>query len=221
MSQEKNIRGTAAMLLVLLVCVFQVTSAEAEENQWQLRVAALSMNPTGNSVVVEETGEQIPFGAGSGWGFGFDIEYRPSSRLGIDFGVLTARPDINVLIEELDGLSATAKPRITPVFAALNIHLTPDSPVDLYLGPMLAYVIYSDFDLVVDSPFLSESFTCGNDVGYGVNIGLDIRLGDAGWLLTANTKYLVTTLEASSSDGGVGRTDIDPWIFSVGFGYRF
>jgi len=34
-------------------------------------------------------------------------------------------------------------------------------------------------------------------------------------------KYLDTTLVASPPDESIGRTDIDPMIFSIGFGYRF
>ena len=86
---------------------------------------------------------------------------------------------------------------------------------------MLAYVVYSSFDLVTDPWFLRESFVAENDFGIGINVGLDVRLGESGWLLTAAFKYLVTTLESSPPGEGVGRTDLDPIIFSVGVGYRF
>jgi outer membrane protein len=101
------------------------------------------------------------------------------------------------------------------------VHLSPDSRFDLYIGPLLAYVVYSSFDLVVDPWFLTEGFETRNDFGIGVNLGLDIRLGEGGWLLTAAFKYLDTTLEASPPDESIGRTDINPMIFSVGIGYRF
>jgi outer membrane protein len=135
--------------------------------------------------------------------------------------VLTAQPVIDVLIDEVGVISASAKPRITPVYAALNVHLTPDSRADLYVGPLLAYVVYSSFDLVVDPWFLTEGFVTENDFGIGINVGLDVRLGEGGWLLSAAFKYLDTTLVASPPDESVGRTDIDPMIFSIGVGYRF
>lgn len=46
-------------------------------------------------------------------------------------------------------------------------------------------------------------------------------LGEGGWSLNAAFKYLDTTLVATAPDGGIGRTDIDPMIFSVGVGFRF
>jgi outer membrane protein len=218
---RSHIPFTAAAFVVFSVCSLCPTTADAGDGPWRLRIFAVSMNPSGDEVVVEGSGERISFDAGGGYGGGFELEYRASRRLGIDFGVLTAAPVIDVLIDEVGVISASAKPRITPVYAALNVHLTPDSRADLYVGPLLAYVVYSSFDLVVDPWFLTEGFVTENDFGIGINVGLDVRLGDGGWLLGAAFKYLDTTLEASPPDEGIGRTDIDPMIFSVGVGYRF
>jgi outer membrane protein len=195
----------ATFVAALAVCALNPTTADAGDSPWRLRLFALSMNPTGDG----------------GYGGGFELEYRVSRRLGIDFGVLTASPVIDVLIDEVGVISASAQPRITPIYAGLNVHLTPDRPLDIYIGPMLTYVVYSSFDLVTDPWFCRESFVTQNDFGIGFNLGLDIRLGDAGWLITAAFKYLDTTLEASPPDESIGRTDIDPMIFSIGIGYRF
>jgi len=211
----------AAIAITLLACALCPITADAGDGPWQLRISGLSMNPTGDTVFVPDTGEQIAFSAGNGYGLGIDLEYRVSRHLGIDFGALTATPIIDVLIDEVGVISASAKPRITPIYVGLNVHLMPEGPIDLYVGPILAYVIYSSFDLVVDPWFLTEGFVTENDFGVGVNVGLDVRLGDAGWLFTAAFKYLDTTLVASPPDEGIGRTDIDPMIFSIGVGYRF
>ena len=219
--RTKDTSIAAAIMVTLFTCALCPITADAGDGPWQLRISGLSMNPTGDTVVVPDTGERIPFNAGNGYGFGIDLEYRASRRLGIDFGILTATPVIDVLIDEVGVISASAQPRITPIYAGLNVHLTPDSQVDLYFGPMLAYVIYSSFDLVVDPWFLTEGFVTQNDFGIGVNLGLDLRLGDAGWLFTAAFKFLDTTLVASPPDESIGRTDIDPMILSIGVGYRF
>ena len=219
--RTKDTSIAAAIVITLFSCALCPITADAGDGLWQLRISGLSMNPTGDTVVVPDTGERIPFNAGNGYGFGIDLEYRASRRLGIDFGILTATPVIDVLIDEVGVISASAQPRITPIYAGLNVHLTPDSPLDLYIGPVLAYVIYSSFDLVVDPWFLTEGFVTQNDFGIGVNLGLDIRLGDAGWLFTASFKFLDTTLVASPPDESIGRTDIDPMILSIGVGYRF
>ncbi len=212
------VRAAATALMALLLLT---APTEAGDGPWRLRLSALSMEPTGSSVFVPASGERIAYDASGSWGLGIELEYRASSRLGIDLGAFTAQPVIDVLIDEIGVISASAKPRITPVFAALNVHLTPDRPVDLFIGPLLAYVVYSSFDLVVDPWFYREGFVTENDLAFGVNAGLDVRLGDDGWLLTAAFRYLETTLEASPPDESIGRTDIDPMIFAIGVGYRF
>lgn len=212
---------TVFAVITCFACILYPVASEGGESPWRLRVSVLSMNPTGDTVYVPESGERIDYNADSGFGYGFDLEYRASRSLGIDFGAFTASPAIDVLIDEVGVISASAKPKITPVFVALNIHLTPDRPVDVYIGPLLAYVFYSSFDLVVDPWFLTEGFVADDDVGIGIALGLDVRLGEGGWLLNAAFKYLDTTLVASPPDEGIGRTDIDPMIFSVGIGYRF
>lgn len=222
MRDRTHILVTAGFTIACSVCALYPISVDAGDGPWRLRLFAVSMNPTGDEVVVEGSGERISFDASAGYGGGIELEYGVSRRLGIDFGVLTASPVIDVLIDEVGVISASAKPRVTPIYVGLNIHLTPDSPADLYVGPMLAYVVYSSFDLVVDPWFLTEEgFVAENDFGIGVNVGLDVRLGDGGWLLTAAFKYLATTLESSPPGEGTGTSDLDPIIFSVGVGYRF
>ena len=221
MKTLKRIAGSTTCGVALAWCSLCPTIADAGDGPWRFRVFALSMNPTGNEVVVGGTGERISFDAGGGYGGGLELEYRATRRLGIDFGALTAEPVIDVLIDEVGVISAEATPRITPLYVAFNIHLTPESRADLYVGPMLAYIMYSSFDLVADPWFLSESFVAENDIGIGVNLGLDLQLGKSGWLLSAAFKYIDTTLVASPPDESSGRTDINPMIFSVGFGYRF
>lgn len=113
------------IVIVIVICAGWPEVTEAGEGPWQLRISGLSMNPTGDTVYVPESGEQISYDAGSGWGYGFDLEYQASRRIGIDFGVLTSNPVIDVLIDEVGVISASAKPRITPVYLGLNVHLTP------------------------------------------------------------------------------------------------
>jgi outer membrane protein W len=221
--RTKNKAAVAlAAMSVFLVCALSSTNAAAGDDQWVVRATALSMKLTGDSVVVDGDDDWSRYSADMEYGFGFEVEYRASRLLGIDFGVLTASPELEVVYDAAPVITATAKLRITPVYGGLNLHLTPNSRFDLFFGPVVAYVFYSGFDLVVDPWFLTEEgFESDDDFGVGVNLGLDVRLGNGGWLLTAGFRYLDTTLEASPPDEGTGSTAIDPRIFSIGVGYRF
>jgi outer membrane protein W len=221
--KTKN-RAAIALAAVSVFLMFALcsTNAEAGDRQWVVRATVLSMKPTGDSVVVDGDDNWSHYTADAEYGFGIDFEYRASRLLGIDFGVLSASPELDVVYDAAPMITATAKLRITPIYTGLNLHLTPDSQFDLSLGPVLAYVVYSGFDLVVNPLALTEEgFESEDEFGFGVNLGLDVRLGDDGWLLTAAFRYLNTTLKAAPPDEGTGSTAIDPKIFSIGVGYRF
>jgi outer membrane protein W len=222
MKKEITHQATTAVLITLIVALANLTgAASADDESWKFRFAVVSMNPKGGTFFVAETDEMFSYQTGSGVGVALDLEYRASRRLGIDFGVISASPDFTVAVDaEPLSVSASSDIRITPIYAALNIHLTPEGRFDLYIGPLLAYVTYNRFELVA-GPELREGFSAEEDMGFGAVLGLDIGLGSGRWSLATAVRYLGTTLEASPSDGGVGKTDINPTIFSVGFGYRF
>ena len=212
----------AAVMITLFIALATLPgTASADDDPWIFRFAVVSMNPTGDNFDVPETGESFSYQSSSGVGIALDFEYRASRRLGIDFGVISASPGFTVAVDaEPTSVSAKTDIRVTPIYAALNIHLTPDSRFDLYIGPMVAYVTYDHFVLVAD-PDLREGFSAEEGFGFGAILGLDIGLGSGRWSLVTAIRYLDTTLEASPDDGGVGKTDFNPTIFSVGFGYRF
>jgi len=215
-------KACAAVPIALLIVLTTLPgTASADEDPWKVRFAVVSMNPSGDLFDVPDDNETIQYGSSSGVGFAIDFEYRASRRLGIDFGVISASPGFTVAVDaEPLSVSASGDIRITPIYAALNIHLTPEGRFDLYLGPLVAYVTYDRFELVA-GPELREGFSSEEDIGFGAVLGLDIGLGSGRWSLTSAIRYLNTTLEASPSDGSAGTTDLDPTIFSVGIGYRF
>lgn len=222
MKNTRHSRTVVANLVgMILVVVALPGTGAAGDRAWLLRVAGVSVDSGASAVEVPGTGEQFSIETSSGLGFGLDLEYRASRRIGVDLGVLSAAPNIGTSVDVgVKSLSANADVTMTPLTAGINVHLTPDSRFDVYLGPLLAYVIYDNFTFTA-WPGLSESFRSQNDVGFGANLGVDVRLGDGRWTFNAALKYIDTTFEASSIDGGPGETDFDPTIVGVGFGYRF
>ncbi|MFC2144676.1 hypothetical protein ACFLQM_03205, partial [Acidobacteriota bacterium] len=142
----------AAVIITLFIALATLPgTASADDDPWIFRFAVVSMNPTGDNFDVPETGESFSYQSSSGVGIALDFEYRASRRLGIDFGVISASPGFTVAVDaEPTSVSAKTDIRVTPIYAALNIHLTPDGRFDLYIGPMVAYVTYDHFVLVAD-----------------------------------------------------------------------
>jgi len=216
----KQVVPTVLITLSVALAALPATAGDIER-PWRLRLALVSMDSDANFADIGASDDGFAISTGIGGGLSVDLEYRASRRLGLDFGVLAASPSIGTRIEiGWHGVSVSTGITVAPVTFGLNIHLTPDSRVDVYLGPLVAYVKYNSFELHV-GPGASEVFHTGDDFGLGANLGVDILLGKGRWSLNATLKYISSTLEATPIGGDTGTVDFDPTIFGVGVGFRF
>jgi hypothetical protein len=121
-------------------------------------------------------------------GFWLGYERRFGHLVGLDATLLGADHDVDGTLsgtislidngtneilqqESFQDTETLADIRITPLMVGVNFHVLRDGPVDLYVGPFLAYVIYGDFD------FGYESIPIDDDVGFGAVVGVDAPLG--------------------------------------------
>lgn len=224
MNRSRVLTSVSVLTMVVLLSL-TAPAAASEKGAWQLRFGFVSSDADAGQAEVSATGERFNISTSSGAGFGASLEYRFSERLGLDLGVFSAAPDIGTSIsvgpnkESLVSMSTGVT--MTPVTVGLNVHLIPDGPVDVYLGPMVGYVMYNDFTLSA-GPGFSETFRSENDFAWGAGLGADLRFGKSRWSLNAALKYLDSTFEARP-DGGdsSGAADFNSTSFSFGVGYRF
>lgn len=212
-------------LLLTSALLAMPTSAAAQDDGWQLRIGGVWVDPDVNFSDVDSDGDRVEAGADSEIGFGLALERRFSPRLGIELGALYAEPDITLDADLAGGpqFSVSDGVSFTAITAGLNIHLTPDKSVDLYLGPLLAYVLYGDigFRAQVAGQPLVEDFSSDDDFALGAQIGADIPFGDGPWSLNVAAMYLDTQLAVTDDEGEVTNLGFDPLILKVGFGYHF
>lgn len=216
---------TLLLTLTLLVTLLALpASASAEGNGWQVRINGLWVDPDVSFTDLDSNGDRVQAGADGGSGASLTFERRFSSRLGLEFGALYAEPDLS-LDASLGGTQFTASSSVTftAVTAGLNIHLTPDKAVDLYLGPLVAQVLFGDVGLRarVAGAALGQDFSANDDFAFGAQVGADVAFGDSPWSLNLAAKYLDTSLEITDEDGEKTDLGFEPLILGVGFGYRF
>jgi len=228
-------RATGVMFVVGILMVLHVTAVGAGDGNWQLRFGGAFLSTHGGVSVDVGPGAGVATSIGTGAGVGFGAERRLSPRLGLELGLIATGPEISVKVGGSAGGSVVQTEILTfvPVTVGLNIHLTKDSPVDVYVGPMLAFVQYSGVQLDTGEwPWVdlgdiwptvhteqSASTFVGNssEVTWGLNAGADIRIASSRWSVTVGFKYLETSLEMQ--DGG--RYPVNPSIFCLGAGFRF
>lgn len=225
------------VLLIGLACLAAglfAMPATAGDGQWHLRAHAVSVHPDLSWRMSPVPGEVVSVDADDAWGLGISGEYQVSDLLGVDLGVLRAVPDLQVGVDDafLDlSVSATDGMTMTPLSIGLNFHLTPKQRFDLYLGPFLAYVLYSDLEWRVNETIevggvpvvIDETLrmAVANDLAYGAVAGADIPIGSRGWYISGTLKYMATEVDITDPDGDSENLSLDPIIVAVGMRYSF
>lgn len=212
---------------VLFVSTLWTPPADAasQDDGWNLRVSGVWVDPDVDFDETDSSGDRVVADADSELGFGVALERRFSPRLGLEFGVLNAEPDVSLQADlaGLPRLTASDSVGMTAITVGLNVHLTPGKAVDLYIGPLLGYVFFDDvgFRAQIAGEVLAQDFSTSDDFGLGAQIGADIPLGDSAWAINLAAKFLDATLEVTDEDGEETDLGFDPLILSFGFGYRF
>ncbi len=221
---EKSRMRLLCPLMLTLTLLALPASAAAQEDGWQVRINGLWVDPDVSFTDLDSNGDRVQAGAEGDIGISLTFERRFSSRLGLEFGALYAKPDLT-LDANLGGSQFTASSSVAfaAITAGLNIHLTPDKAVDLYLGPLVAQVLFGDVGLraQIAGAALAQDFSANDDFAFGGQIGADIAFGDSPWSLNLAAKYLDTSLEITDEDGEKTDLGFEPLILGVGFGYRF
>jgi len=208
---------TAGSLGIFLALFAVSPATAADDTGWRLKLTGVAAQATA------EGGSDTAFGAGLG------LEYRASRRLGVEVSLLTTelkdKETFDFFGEET--LTVESSLRMTPVLAKLNLHLTPDSKADLYLGPVVGRVVYDDFKIEVRSEGESARGSIGtkDDWAWGAHVGVDVPVGDRGAFFTAGVTWLKTEVgievDPEDEEEGDVSSDLDPLVAQIGFGYRF
>lgn len=213
---------------VCLVSIAVVAPTSARADNWRLRGYGLYLDSGDQPRVVDDLGSSASTDDSDATGFGINAEYRLGERFGVELGLARADHQGFRARTNLPGMVTTSDTMtITMATAGGNYHLTPASRVDLHLGAFVALVDYDELGfrygqgvpLPVGYPRRIE-VDVDDDVGLGVDLGLDVPIGDV-WGFYGDLRYLSTTMEGSSSNARLVSTDYDPLMVGVGFSFSF
>ena len=153
-----------------------------------------------------------------GFGAGVNFEIHFNDRVGLDLGIMKGSMEDHFMVDIADywGMDEKNLDFFT-VQLGPNFHLTPDTPVDLYVGPFIALMNYDNvsFDLGGER----YNHNVGDETTFGAQIGLDVPFGDSPVGLHAIVRYMDSTAEFSAAPDF--NIDTSPFIYGVGLSFSF
>jgi outer membrane protein len=102
-----------------------------------------------------------------------------------------------------------------PPTLLLQYHFTPEAAFSPYVGVGINYTRISSVELAVPGADLERS-----SWGPAFQLGGDIKL-DRNWSVNVDVKWVQIRSDLLAAGTAIGEVKVDPWIYSIGIGYRF
>ncbi|WP_440996527.1 OmpW/AlkL family protein [Arhodomonas sp. SL1] len=124
----------------------------------------------------------------------------------------------------LDGVDVGSTKHLPPTLS-LQYHFDTGTQFRPYAGIGVNYTRFFDKDVDGDTKALGFTrLDLDDSWGLAGQVGVDYELGNR-WLLNADIRYIDIDTDATLKGPGDARAtmdvDIDPWVYTLGVGYRF
>lgn len=205
---------TAAVLLILAPLS---VSAAAADGPWTARVRATYLSMANQSDAFTALGINFPADAISVNDKlipEFDFSYRVTPNFAAEL-VLTIPQTQDV---KLAGVGKLGNFKHLPPVLTAQYHFSPGARVQPYLGAGVNLTLIYDVNLAVAGvPLALEN----HSVGLAAQAGCDFDLGHAMYL-NFDAKRVMLRSDVSVKGGAkLSTARLDPWLFSLGLGWRF
>jgi outer membrane protein len=192
--------------------------AHAEQGDWVFRLRAIN-------VVPDEGADITPIGGGVDIDTSvmpeLDISYFFTDHIAAELILGVTPHDVTATGTALGDVDLGDVTLLPPTLT-LQYHFNPDGQISPYVGAGVNYTIFFDEDLPGGSPLTSIDYE--ESFGGALQAGVDYRLNER-WFLNADLKKVWINTDVTIDAGGLGLVeadvDINPWIFGLGFGYRY
>ncbi|MEM7350028.1 MAG: outer membrane beta-barrel protein [Acidobacteriota bacterium] len=191
------------------------------ESAWTARFFGLKLNPDDESIFASSlrpngVSERTKVALDGGEGGGVGLEYHFNPRVGLEGSVLFAQLGSKFILDlDNDWEQDEDDSSFLAFVIGPNFHLTPDKRVDFYIGPFIGIVDIDDATYNALGETHRRSFDA--DTVIGLQLGLDIPFGDAGWAFHLGGRYMDLSVEVDNGP----EIGADPLLFEAGFAYKF
>jgi outer membrane protein len=105
---------------------------------------------------------------------------------------------------------------LLPPTVTAQYHFDPTGAIRPYVGAGLNYTFFYDHNSAL------PSITFKNNVGFALQAGADIPVGDGPYFLNVDVKKIFLKTSIQASGGAVqAKASLDPWLLGMGVGMRF
>jgi outer membrane protein len=195
------------------IAVLAALPVQAEEGPWLIRARVLDMR-------VDNTNQDTPVALQSLGQVTAENKVFPEVDFSYFFSknfaaeLILTYPQAHTI--SLAGTPIGSLKHLPPTLTA-QYHFLPDGDVRPYVGLGVNYTRFMNVNL------LNGAVTTEKDsFGLAAQAGLDYRIAPA-WFLNVDAKYvqIETKVKLAASDTTITKLKIDPWLLSLGVGYRF
>jgi outer membrane protein len=194
----------------------------ADAGDWILRLRAINVDPNESSDEIGATGSEVA--VDSATTLEVDVTYMFSNNFGVEVIAATTKHDLSATGGDLNGASLGSV-KVLPPTAVLQWHPFPGGLLDFYVGAGINYTYFYSYDLSDDLAGLGVTdINFSNSFGLAGDIGLSVNLGKS-FHINGDIKYIQIQTDADIKVGSDTldkvKTDINPWVFGLGVGFRF
>ncbi len=201
-----------------------VSTAEAAEGDWLVRLRGIVVAPTENSSAVLPTFPTGSVSVDDAIVPELDFTYFVTDHIGAELILATSPHDISGE-GSLSGLGEIADTMALPPTLTLQYHFLPSAKVRPYVGVGINYTIFynEDAETALTDAIGATTVSLDDSFGVAFQAGVDFDINDR-FFLNADIKYIDIDTTATLNTGGLINTvdvDLDPIVAGVGVGMRF
>lgn len=204
-----------AVAAIALLGAVSTSAAAAEEGNWMVRMRATYLDMANKSDPIPALG--VPGDAihvNNKWIPEFDVTYFFTPNIATEL-VVTIPQNQNVSV---NGLGKIGSFKHLPPTLLAQYHFIPNGTIRPYVGAGVNVTRIWGADISAAGIPLSLSKW---SVGPALQIGVDYKL-TSNWFLNADIKKVWLGADVKGPNGAkVTSVSLDPWLFSMGVGYRF
>lgn len=193
---------------IMAASAFTATAAQAEAGDVLVRLRGIVVAPnegngTGALVGAKVNNDVVPE---------VDFTYMATKNIGFELIAATSLHKVGL------GGATVGRSYVLPPTLTVQYHLMPDAKVRPYVGAGVNYTIF--YSEKARGPLAGNDLSMKDSFGWAVQTGVDIDLNKK-FFMNIDVKYIDMRAKTKLNGAYIGKTDINPLVFGVGFGTRF